>query len=177
MKVGEDRTLEASSSDPDGDAVEIHYEIDGRRVGEGAKCRFQAESEGTFTVAAIARDARGAVGEIARKITVAPAAPKLDVAAQAAKTLAVYAEAYEARDVERLRKVYVLNPQQLRSMSTFFAASDEIRMEIRTLKSRLEGESTIVVDFDQKVTAANLQTRTSSSRCEPRSPRRPMIAG
>ena len=51
-----------------------------------------------------------------------------------------------------------LDEQQLRSMSSFFKASDEIRMEIRTLESRLEGESTIVVDFDQKVTAANLQS-------------------
>jgi tetratricopeptide (TPR) repeat protein len=99
--------------------------------------------------------------EIARvpdRAPVAPAAPKLDVAAQAAKTLKVYAQAYEARDVERLRKVYTLNPQQVRSMSAFFTSADEIRMEIRTLESRLEGESTIVVDFDQKVSAPNLQS-------------------
>ena len=99
--------------------------------------------------------------EIARvpdRAPVAPAPPKLDVAAQAKKTLAVYAAAYEARDVERLRKVYLLNPQQVSSMSNFFATADKIRMEIRAVESRLEGESTIVVDFDQKVSASNLQS-------------------
>jgi hypothetical protein len=199
LRVGQKRTFRATTTDPDGDAVDVEFSVDARRTSAGPEFSFAPAKPGHYQIAARATDAQGATAsdaidvevaanpaptpppapratpkakeapapapapapppEVARVPDAAPPPPppkKLDVVATAAKTLNVYAQAYEARDVERLRKVYTLNPQQVKSMSAFFASADKIRMEIRPLESKLEGEGTIVVDFDQKVVAPSV---------------------
>lgn len=66
----------SASSDPDGDAISLHWDFGDGLRGGGGRLTHVFESAGSYTVTLTATDAAGAVGRLARTVTItAPPAP------------------------------------------------------------------------------------------------------
>jgi hypothetical protein len=181
LGVGKTRTFRATASDPDGDALEVTFFLDGKRVAEGGQWSFTPRRAARHVVSARATDARGASASAEQRVeviaapeppparppatgtaavpTAKPAAsvPALDPDATAQAVLEQYRVAYESKDIATLRRIYLMNDQQTQQMTNFFEAADDVKLALAPRNAKLVGD-TISVDFDQRVRATGVRT-------------------
>jgi len=161
LELGGRRTFRAEARDPDGEAVRTEFLVDGRPVAAGESFDFAPEQAGTFVVAVRAVDASGARSELERRVEVtAPRAPDpvpapprtVDPEQGALAALERYRTAYEARDLESLARVWIMNPKQREAMAQLFEHADAIDVAIERQGTAVSGEI-VSIDFDQAVRA------------------------
>lgn len=112
MSLGEEQTFVATTDDPDGDAVDLIWKLDGVRVATGPSYAFSAVEEGSHRLDLIATDARGARSREKRRLLVSSIGgiavrPGLAVPKEVLAALRQYREAIEAKDLARLRDVWL----------------------------------------------------------------------
>lgn len=78
-----------------------------------------------------------------------PVAPD-GAAAQARATLESYRSAYEGRDFTRLAGVWLMNPDQERSMEMLFGCADQIDIDTEELAIHVRGDR-VSIDFQQSL--------------------------
>lgn len=91
--------------------------------------------------------------------------PAVDPVVQARKaafaTLVEYEAAYEAQDIDRLSKVWLMNTRQHNAMRTFFSAMDDVALTIERKDVTVSSDK-VTIDFDQQVRARGLNPTTAA---------------
>ena len=80
------------------------------------------------------------------------AAPKRDAKKAGLDALREYESAYEARDIGRLARVWLINRNQRNSLKHFFNDVDSISMDVKIVDVYTENES-VYIDFVQSFTS------------------------
>ena len=162
LEVGQQVAFAANASDPDGDEVKIAFLVDGKPVASrGGSYTFEGHKAGAFVLEARATDARGATTSAKRRIEVASSAPVQAATPQASRpdarqianeTLREYKAAYEARDIDRLARVWQMSEKQRDNTASFFQQMSKVSMSVTPGQVHENGEQ-LSVEFDQTISA------------------------
>ena len=194
LELGASREFRADARDPDGEPVTTRFSVDGKNVAQGDTFTFTPRAAGTYVVAARAVDAEGAQATVERRVEVfdkriaavtpppeaapvpvpkpapAPAPPgpapaqEVDPEKGAVAALDSYKKAYEARDLDALASVWIMNPKQRQAMAQLFETADTIQVAIARHDVSVSAD-TVSIDFDQKVEArgSNMVTQNNTA--------------
>jgi len=185
LELGGSREFRADARDPDGESVTTRFYVDGKSVAQGDSFAFTPRQAGTYVVAARAVDASGAQASVERRVEVvdkrtaalpapvpkptpappapAPApAPAVDPEQGAVAALDRYRRAYEARDLDALSRVWIMNPKQREAMAQLFESADTISVAIAQRGLAVTPDM-VSIDFDQEVSARGSRMTTQGS--------------
>jgi hypothetical protein len=181
LELGGSREFRADARDPDGETVTTRFYVDGKSVAEGESFAFTPRQAGTYVVAARALDASGAQASVERRVEVyektaaapapkpAPAppapgpTPAVDPEQGAVAALDRYRRAYEARDLDALSRVWIMNPKQREAMAQLFESADTISVAIARRGLSITPDM-VSIDFDQEVSARGSRMTTQGSK-------------
>jgi hypothetical protein len=93
--------------------------------------------------------------------TPAPA-PAVDPEQGAVAALDRYRRAYEARDLDALAQVWIMNPKQREAMAQLFESADTIEVAIARRGVSVTPDM-VSIDFDQEVSARGSRMTTQSN--------------
>jgi serine/threonine-protein kinase len=139
----------------------VSFVLDGRPVSNNSSYEFAALSEGKHSLEVRAGEG-SAVALQKRQIVVEPRPMDLDK--EAATTMSEYATAYEHLDIDRLKKIWEMDSNQISNTSSFFQSIHNLSISIKTTRVQPKGDQ-ISVEFDQTIVADGRQT-----------PRAPLVA-
>jgi eukaryotic-like serine/threonine-protein kinase len=175
LELGGSREFRADARDPDGESVTTRFSVDGKSVAQGDRFTFTPRAAGSYAIAVRAVDAGGAQASVERRVEVfekqvaavtpppkaaptptppAPAPPAQDADPEKGALAALdrYQKAYEARDIDALARVWVMNPKQRQAMAQLFETADSIAVGISRRGVSVTPDM-VSIDFDQKVEA------------------------
>ncbi|MBW2414867.1 MAG: protein kinase [Deltaproteobacteria bacterium] len=160
--VGESVAFRATVSDPDGDKVEVRFDVDGKTAKLGTRYTFKPDAPGTYTVKAVATDGRrptsatrtivvkpkaAVVARVEPKTAPRVAAPKLatPTATQPAgvpdkveKFLEEYRRAFERKDMSALRSMRVMDDDEVGDVENMFWDCEDLKLEFSYDKSSIQ---------------------------------------
>jgi hypothetical protein len=178
LEEGQRLTFRVQAEDPDGDAIDTAFLVGGKRVASGSSYEYRAVAPGSYALEARVTDPWGATSRQERRIRVvsrtpeppspAPvaAAPPEDPKEVAMSTLREYAAAYEARSLDRLSRVWVMNPEQKDAMRELFDRVDDVAVRIDR-PNVVVGNGMVFVHFDQSVEARGTRAMIDGGKPRP----------
>jgi serine/threonine-protein kinase len=153
VRVGDHVKFRAAVGSESGTAIPVVFLLDGEQVGTGTVYEFVASSEGKHHLEVRAGEG-SALAHLERQIEVAAKPPPPE--AEALATMKEYEAAYEARDIDRLARIWEMSSDQKENMKKFFGSIKTLSIVIDKVRVQQNGDR-LSVEFDQKVTAPDVQ--------------------